>query len=134
MPESEVQLPLIDSDTALVDALERATEHGTSGVVVRGGGGHHVIHVRHLLLGLRSQGNVAVGTISAATDRAVPGSSLELIGSDFARVKVQGIEQFNLTTSTILCRCPLDPSHYWAPDELAVPGQCNVDGAKVTCK
>jgi hypothetical protein len=142
-----VELSVLPGDKKVTDALNSISDHGGSGVVATGQDAVHVIDVDELLQALRTQGDVELTDVKhVLVDRPSPnGPPPVSVASVFKDEPLQSAKTAvvgNLTpktanllrTSVTLCRCTLDPTHVWLPDELSQAGRCNLDGAPVDCR
>lgn len=135
---NEVQLPLMGPEVKLGDALTRLSGHGASGIVLKAAdASHRVVEMGELLRNLREHGDVAMSQVQPELGAEVKAADVTPIGGGGDVVSVRLVDaglSLRLTTSTILCICPLNPTHAWSADQLSVPGRCNIDGAYMVCQ
>ena len=153
---NQVELPIIESDASLLDAIELMKRESRSGVFVRLDGEPRVIGVDMILHTLRREGNLRIREVKPREITIDLGSSVPAaaaMSSVEARVDVQermdearaayGLvsvaggraviltrhEPFNsVGYATSMWRCRKDPNHVWAAADLWQPGdKCRND-------
>lgn len=155
----EVELPLVDRDTAIEAALDIMRRYGRSGVVTTRQGRHVVLTDADLIDALRESGNLKLSEIeptSQSTAIAEGGAAVEGFTLDhrdrlFRNMRVGGVDYGIAAAATILvltsqeslaqalnqsvtvCRCQKNPKHVWRPVQLK-SGKCRLDGKDVDCK
>ena len=152
----QVELPIIEPDASLVDAIELMKREGRSGVFVRLDAEPRVVGVDMILHTLRRQGNLRIREVKPRDITIDLGSSVPaatVMSSVEKRVDVQermdearaayGLvsvaggraviltrhEPYNLVGyATPMWRCRKDPDHVWDAADLWQPGdKCRND-------
>jgi len=154
----EVELPLVDRDTAIEAALDVMRNYGRSGVVTTRHGSHVVLTDEDLIDALRESGNLKLREIeptkktTAIPDEIATTESFTLEhrerlyrdmrvgGMDYgiaiaATIRVLTLHEglaAALSQAVTVCRCRKNPQHVWRPVQLK-SGKCRLDGEGVDC-
>ena len=157
--EGEVDLPILDADATIESAFEAMRGRGRSGVVVERDGARVLITADELIVHMREQGDVHLLDIKPrrhgveapdagafAIVRAVRAEAKQHLGAHGTDYLIGVAEDgsarvltahehfaFELSQPLTLCRCQVNATHVYRPQQLKVPGRCNRDGAQVDC-
>ena len=157
----QIDLPSIDADASLNDAIYLMKEKGCSGVLVELPSGPIILDVDVILHTLREEGNLNIGavrprvaTVSLPSER----SAEEVLSTESAWINAQRLMdsgravyavasivggtahvltrhepyKYALEGVPTMWRCRMNPDHVWLTEDLMQPGEkCRNDGSGV---